>query len=60
MEHEARRRAEALDRYWDELIADPTLERPADVDEVHAATVRDRIFRRSVSFRKVAEMRQLR
>lgn len=40
MEREAqRRRAEALDRFWDAMADDGAAERPEDVDEVFAATI---------------------
>ena len=40
MEREAqRRRAEALDRFWDAVTDDGAVERPEDVDEVFAATI---------------------
>jgi hypothetical protein len=40
MERDAQQRAEALDRFWDDLLADDAAERPAEVDEVYAATMR--------------------
>ncbi len=40
MERDARQRAEALDRFWDDLLAGGAAERPPDVDEVYAATMR--------------------
>jgi DNA-binding beta-propeller fold protein YncE len=40
MEREAQqRRAEALDHFWDALLADDEAERPDDVNEVFAATI---------------------
>lgn len=40
MERDARQRAEALDRFWDDLIADDAADLPPEVDEVYAATMR--------------------
>jgi DNA-binding beta-propeller fold protein YncE len=39
MERDAQERAAALDRYWDDLVAERAAERPPDVDEVYAATM---------------------
>jgi sugar lactone lactonase YvrE len=40
MERDARQRAEALDQFWDDLLAEGAAERPPGVDEVYATTMR--------------------